>query len=188
MKKFFTLLISFSLLALTTVPTFASTNVLFTNIPDPVPGNVPSMGVEAYSMSEIGSQIQLVGTNRTNPKITVLMSSWACQSGTWGKEGNCTSANGATFDHPITLNIYNVNSDNSPGTKITSVTKTFSIPYRPSADPACANGGWSIDGGVNCFNGKAFTINFDLTGITLPEKSIVGIAYNTSHYGYSPIG
>lgn len=61
MKKFFTLLISFSLLALTTVPTFASTNVLFTNIPDPVPGNVPSMGVEAYSMSEIGSQIQLVG-------------------------------------------------------------------------------------------------------------------------------
>ncbi|MDE2590244.1 MAG: hypothetical protein KGL95_11360, partial [Patescibacteria group bacterium] len=29
---------------------------------------------------------------------------------------------------------------------------------------------------------------FTLSGVTLPDKAIVSVAYNTTHYGYSPIG
>ncbi len=163
----------------------AATNTLFTNLPEPIPGNVPSLGVEAYSMPEIGSQLQLVGSDRNNPTISVLMSSWGCESGAWHTQ-NCTTSDGATFTHPITLNIYGVKPDNTPDTLIKTISQTFTIPYRPSKSDACTDGKWSD--GTSCFNGKAFSIDFDLSGTNLPEKVIVSVAYNTSHNGYSPMG
>jgi len=43
--------------------------------------------------------------------------------------------------------------------------------------------------GVGCFNGLAVNVNFDFSGlgVTLPNKVVYGISYNTTHYG-SPIG
>jgi hypothetical protein len=186
MKKILSLFMALAVMAFVASPALAATSVIFNNIPDPQPGNVPSLGVEAYSMPEIGLQTQFLGTNRLNPKITVLMSSWACENGTW-VAGNCSTSTDATFSHPITLNVYSVNPDNTPGTKIATLTQTFTMPYRPSADTTNCTGGRWFDG-TNCFNGKAFTISFDLTGVTLPDKVILGVAYNTSHNGYSPVG
>lgn len=167
-------------------------SVVYNNIPDPTPGNVPSVGFEATSASEFGGQIGLDGTQRKDPKVTVLMSSWACKSGTWYGH-NCITNPGSTFTHPITLNIYNANSDDSVGSLIASQTQTFTMPYRPTADDGTncndANGKagewWD---GTECLNGKAFTISFSLSGVTLPDDVIIGVAYNTSHYGSSPIG
>lgn len=170
----------------------ASANVVYNNIPNPKPSNVPSIGYEATSTSEFGGQAKLDGTERSNPKVTVLMSSWACKSGTWNDK-NCITNPGSKFNHPVTLNIYNVNGDDSPGALIASETKTFDMPYRPTADDGThcntdngtAGEWWD---GTSCNNGKAFKISFKLSGVTLPDNVIVGVAYNTSHYGYSPIG
>ncbi|MBK7934979.1 MAG: hypothetical protein KA956_10985 [Pyrinomonadaceae bacterium] len=116
------------------------------------------------------------------------MSSWACQSGGWSTF-DCVTTPGATFTHPITLNIYNVGPANSVGSLITSVTQTFSIPYRPSADLVnCTGGRWYQASTGTCFNGYAANITFNLTGLAIPNEVIYGIAYNTSNYGYTPIG
>jgi len=39
-----------------------------------------------------------------------------------------------------------------------------------------------------CFNGLANDVTFNFAGVTVPSTVVYGIAYNTSHYGYSPIG
>jgi hypothetical protein len=118
------------------------------------------------------------------------MSSWGCQSGHW-YSGDCVTAPGATFSHPITLKIYNVVAGNQVGALIGSVTQTFSIPYRPSADFVhCtgANFGKWFDASSNtCFNGLANNVTFNLSGLTVPNEVIFGAAYNTTHYGYTPI-
>jgi hypothetical protein len=164
----------------------SASTVVYNNIPDL--GNVPSVGFEATSAKEFGGQIQLVGTDRNDPTVTVLMSSWGCQSGHWNSS-DCSTSSNATFSHPITLNIYNVTGDNTPGSLITTITQTFDIPFRPSADSNCTGGdvGKWYDGST-CYNGLATPISFNLTGITLPDKVIVSIAYNTTHYGDFPVG
>lgn len=170
-----------------------SQSTVYNNIPNPTPGNVPSIGYEATSTSEFGGQLGLDGTQRKNPEVTVLMSSWACKSGSWNNK-NCITNPGSTFAHPITLNVYNVNSDDSVGSLIKSKTQTFTMPYRPTADDGtnCKDGSGNPTGawwdGTTCLNGKAFKISFDLDGVTLPDNVIVGVAYNTSHYGSTPIG
>jgi hypothetical protein len=163
---------------------------VYNNIPDQVPGNVPSVGFEATSASEYGSQVQLDGSARKDPKVTVLMSSWACKSGTWNG-GNCITNPGSTFTHPVTVNVYDVNDDDSAGALLASKTETFTMPYRPTADDGTncngANAGKWWDG-TNCNNGKAFPISFDLDGTTLPDNVIIGVAYDTSNHGANPLG
>lgn len=165
----------------------ASNSVIYNNIPSPQPGNLPSVGFEATSTSEFGGQVTFAGSDRQNPVVTVLMSSWGCQSGHW-YSGDCLTTPGATFSEPITLNLYTVGPLGAVGSLIGTRTLTFAIPYRPSASVVCGDGRW-FDG-TTCFNGFATPISFDLTSLslTLPNSVIVGVAYNTTHYGYAPIG
>src|SRR3954463_9063909 len=95
-------------------PAQAASPVVYNDIPSPQPGNVASQAFEAQSASEFGGQIQLAGTERRNPTVTVLMSSWGCQSGHW-YSGDCSTTPGATFSEPITLNVYNVGSAGAVG-------------------------------------------------------------------------
>lgn len=170
----------------------SSGSTVYDNIPNHIPGNVPSVGYEATSTSEYGSQVELDGNKRKDPTVTVLMSSWACKSGTWNAK-NCITNPGSTFTHPVTLNIYDVNDDDSVGSLIATKTRTFTMPYRPTADDGtycnAANGTagewWD---GHQCNNGKAFTVDFNMDGVTLPDDVIIAVAYNTSHHGYAPLG
>ena len=87
------------------------------------------------------------------------------------------SAPGATFTTPITLNVYRASSTDSfgettPGGLILTKTKTFTIPYRPSADNVHCTGagdtghqGEWFKNGQGCFNGLAHTITFTLSGL-----------------------
>jgi hypothetical protein len=165
---------------------------VYNNIPNPQPGKVPSVGFVATSTSEFGGQIGLAGTARRSPRVTVLMSSWGCQSGHWYSE-DCQSAPRSKFSHPITFNVYDVNNDDSPGALLASVTGTFNMPYRPSANNTHCTGSdagkWWHRRSDTCFNGKAFKLTASLgsTG-PLPDKVIVSIAYDTTHYGDSPVG
>jgi hypothetical protein len=162
--------------------------VIYDSIPTPLPGNVVSLGYEATSTAQFGDRVRFAGADRHVTTVVQTMSSWACESGTWNG-GNCVTTPGATFSHPITLNIYQVGAGNQPGALITSVTQTFAIPYRPSADPVnCTGGRWF--NGTSCFNGLANNITFNLSALNLvlPDEVIYSIAYNTTHYGAAPIG
>lgn len=163
---------------------------VYDNIPTPTPGNVPSEAFEAQSASEFGGQIELAGTARNDATVSVLMSTWGCEAGHWDT-GNCVTTPGAGFTHPITLNVYAVNGDNTPGALLASQPKPFTIPYRPSASNAKCTGsdaGKWFDG-TACRNGMAVRLTFDpLTSVILPNKVIVSLAYNTTHYGAAPIG
>ncbi|MGD0273055.1 MAG: hypothetical protein ABSB96_04915 [Gaiellaceae bacterium] len=172
-----------------TVAGTASAATVYGNIPSPLAGNYPSQAFEATQTAEFGSLIGLAAGQRTNPVVTVTMSSWGCQS---GGGVTCATTPGAVFSLPITLNIYAVNLDNSVGSLLVSDTQTFKIPFRPSRDDVNCTGasaGKWFDG-TRCYNGLANNISWDMGGrsVTLPDKVIVSVMYNTSDWGYQPIG
>jgi len=167
----------------------AASEAIYNAIPDPLPGNLGSLGFEATSTSEAGDYVHLAaGTPRNITEITVTMSTWALHS-------TYPSMDSSGWQHPITLNIYNVipGTPNMRGSLIASRTQTFDIPWRPEGDATCGSTGYGLrwrapDG--NCYNGMAFNIIFDLSslGVTLPDDVLLAIAFNTQHYGASPIG
>ncbi len=185
-----TVLIFTLLLALFGATQAFGQTTIYNNIPNPMPGNLFSVGYEANSASEFGDRVQFsLGTGRSLATVVQTMSSWGCQAGHWNT-ANCVTTPGATFSHPITLNIYNVGVGNAVGSLIGSVTQTFAIPYRPSADNTNCTG---LDAGkwfngTSCFNGLATTITFNLGGMVVPNQVIYGIAFNTSTAGYTPLG
>jgi hypothetical protein len=166
-----------------------SAGVIFDSIPEPLPGNVASLGFEATSTSEFGdyATFDTTNQNRVLQSVDVVLSSWGCESGTW-HGGDCSTSPGATFSHPITFTIY-ANAGAAVRNVIATATQTFDIPFRPSADPDCTGGRWEASAG-QCFNGLATVITFDFSGeaVILPDSVIYGVAYNTTHYGASPIG
>ena len=166
-------------------------NVVFDNHPGTLPGNLPSQPFQAQQTAEWGSQITLAGAARNLQTFTVTMVTWAPRS-QWPAVGTASG-----WTHDITLNLYNVTAVDAtvPGTKIKSVTQTFTIPWRPAADPTCPDTGYGAGfawraGNGTCYNGFAFNITFDLSAqnIIAPTNLIFGIAYNTETYGAAPIG
>jgi hypothetical protein len=159
------------------------TEVIYNSIPSPLPGNVPSQAFEATSTSEFGGAVEIAAPSKAITKVTVAMSSWACQSG-GAEDGSCVTATGAKFEWPVTLHVYALGAGGTVGTQVASLTKTFKMPYRPSASLKCNTGGWYRMG--SCFHGKLFKINFVLKGVSIPSQAIVAVAYNTSDYGAAP--
>jgi hypothetical protein len=189
-----------SMVGLIVGPASASTTaatVIYKSTLKPLPANLPSVGAEAYSFNEFGDEITFApSTPRNVKKVIVTLSSWACQSGHWNT-GDCTTTSGATFSQPITLNIYHVTSTSpspSPvlaGSLIATVTQTFNVPYRPSANPVCtgADAGKWFKNGQGCFNGLATNVTFKFPFRNVePDSVVYGITYNTTHYGYAPMG
>jgi hypothetical protein len=131
------------------------------------------------------------GVSHDVSKVVVTMSSWACASGSWDLH-TCSTPEDATFTQSITLNIYSPSNDGvNPGAKIASITNTFNIKYRPSADPLCVGdnlGKWYDQVSKTCFSGLAQNITFNTRNVKVGDKAIFGIAYNTTSYGYAPIG
>jgi hypothetical protein len=172
--------------------------VIFESIPSPLPGNVDSEGPEAYGFRELGDGIGFpVNTGGDLTKVTVIMSSWACTSGNWFTPGSCvTNPQSAKFSQPITMNIYQADTSMpaqpKAGALLGTLTQTFQIPYRPSSDIAhCPSGEqWFNTKDNQCYHGLAvpITFNFDHQNISLPSKIVVGIAFNTTDAGPSPLG
>jgi hypothetical protein len=186
-------LLAVAVLGLTAASASASVphSVLYTSTAPGV-GNIPSVGVEAYSFNQIGDEVILRRVARLK-SVAVQLSSWACESGAWNT-GDCVTTPGATFSTPITLNIYRASSADpntgvrTPGPLLATVTRTFSIPYRPSASSHCSSGAW-FKNGQGCFNGLAHTIGFTLTGLKtkLPKDVVLGVSYNSDNSGPDPL-
>ena len=170
----------------TPVPTVPPTtgSVIFNTLPSPFVSNLPSQGYQATSTAALGDKIKFAGNERNLNQVQVVLSSWACETGTWNT--SCVTTPGATFDYPVTLNLYNVATDGSVGSLIGTKTQTFSIPYRPSANASCADiKQWKDENG-DCFNGINHVVTFDASGITVPDTIIYSVAFNTQSYGASP--
>ena len=160
-------------------------------------GNLPSVGAEAYAFNELGNEVTTSTNGRAVTTATLELSSWARQSGSW-YGGDCASAPGSTFNHALTLNFYNAPGANSsaPGSLIASVTQTFAIPYRPSTDLSCgqdpnyndAYTQWYDAATGTCYHGLLASVTFRFAGIKLPSTFVYGVAYDTSHFGPSPVG
>jgi hypothetical protein len=179
----------------------AQTTVVYNSIPHPLPPNVASEGPEAYAFSELGDGVALAGpAGRTLDKVTVVLSSWACTSGNWHTAGTCVTTPNATFTLPITVNIYSVvpgsslegdSTQYAVGSLLANTTKSFTIPYRPSSDSInCDGTAWYDQKFKTCNHGVAVPITFDLSflHVTLPGQIIVGIQFDSTHYGPSPLG
>ena len=169
-----------------------NSGVIYNSVITPLPGNLPSIGFEATAFNEFGNAVNFSsGKNFELSKVIVSMSSWGCESGSWNAN-NCVTSEKASFTHPITLNVYSPSVDGTnPGSKIATVTKTFTIKYRPSASPLCTGGNlgkWYDNSSKTCFNGYLQNITFDLKNVKVGSSAIFGVTYNTSHYGYAPIG
>jgi hypothetical protein len=180
----------------------AKTSTVYNSIPKPLPGNVTSEGPEAYAFAELGDGLGLTATG-TISQVTVIMSSWACQSGSWtdnypnGTTGNiCVTATGATFSQAITVNIYSVTdafstvygtNEPTPLALLATTTQTFNIPYRPSSTPAqCGNDPqrWYNSKDKTCYHGLAapISVNFSGSHVAIPvdHRVIVTVAFNTT--------
>lgn len=166
---------------------------VYDTIPDVLPPNVSSHGFQAQRTSELGQLVALSEAGGTLDTVEVGFSTWACES---GAAPVCVTTPGATFQHPITVTVYEVVSG-APGPVLASTTETVDVPYRPSAsrDPAPTGCGasataWYSPVAPNCFNGMLFSWEFDFSaaGVTLPAEVIVSVAFNTKSWGAAPIG
>ncbi len=180
----------------------ATSNVLYNSLV-PSPGNLPSIGFEATQAAQFGNEITLTRSAKV-ATVVVTMDSWGCQSGSW-TDDTCSTTPGSKFNEPVTLNIFRTPATSPttqadtpgngvPGSVLLSVTKTFAIPYRPSANNTkCIgdeSGSWFDTKNGECFPGLATNITFSLSSlhVTLPKTFVFGIAYNTSDYGAAPYG
>src|SRR3954463_5291150 len=107
MKKIGYFLMAFVLLAAAVSPAAAQTQIIYNSIPKTVPGNVASEGPEAYAFAELGDGLGLNPGGGTFGQVSLVMSSWACQSGNW-YSSNCVTAPGSPFAQPITISLYSV--------------------------------------------------------------------------------
>jgi hypothetical protein len=161
----------------------ASAEVVYNNVPSPLPGNFASIGLAATSSSEFGGQVQLAGTARKNPTVTVVMSSWTCETGT--VQSNCVTAKNKTFKVPVTIRIYGAGPGELAEAPLAEKTRSVKMSYRPSSEPvkcpADATGGRWFDAATSeCSHGFAFPIAIKVRSKKIPRNAIVTVSYPTT--------
>jgi hypothetical protein len=178
--------IRFLTLLILLVSAAAFADVVYNNIPSPLPPNVPSLGYQATQTSEFGGLIQFAGSgSHALGSATVAMSDWAYYSN-WASAVNGTTITTNGFYVPLTLSIYDVAANNSVGKLIGADTLNAFIPWRSEPSSGCGDGWRAGDG--KCYGGSLSTVTFDLSRITVPNEVIYGLSFNTETWGASPTG
>jgi len=158
-----------------------------------VPTHGYALSFNGERTSEYGSQVTFAGTARNLQTATVDVVSYPCQTGSY-TDTTCATSSGATYNVPITFNVYAVAPSNAVGALIATKTETFAIPYRPSADPVCAAAPYDaankfyLDG--SCWTALETTVTFDLSSlkVTLPNSAILSVYVPTSGTGTAAPG
>jgi hypothetical protein len=177
-----------ALAVMVTVPAWAET-VAYSSLPVPFPPNEPSFGYEANSINEVGDLVSLANGPAVLLSATLAMSDWAPASD-WtahiGETLGGSTLTSAGFDINLTLNLYYVGPGQSLGAAIGSYTVDAFIPWRPEPSPGCGTA-WRASDGF-CYNGLLTPVTFNLPYVSVPAEFIYGLAFNTSHHGYTPTG
>jgi len=155
----------------------ASAETVYDNVPATLPANFASIGLAATSTTEFGGEIELAGTARKQPTITVVMSSWACESGNWTEKGKCLSPKGKTFKVPLTVKVYAA-AELSEG-PVAEFTKMEKMKYRPSDSTECVSGEqWYDPTTKECSHGYAFPLSISLKRLKkMPQKAVVTFSF-----------
>ena len=146
------------------------------------------MGPEAYAFDRIGNEV-IVKHVKPIKHVSVTMSSWALEIGSWDTGGTTTP--GATFPATITLTLERYSKLNAltktiePGKRIERITKTFKMPFRPSSASASEHRFIGPDGLPH--NGLLHTITFPVSH-ALPQDVVWSVSYNTATSGPVPTG
>lgn len=160
----------------------AFAEIIYNSIPSPQPGNVVSHAYQATQTKEFGSSVTFAGGARNLTSVSVLLSDWALQSNYPGM------GSAAGFQVPLTLNLYGLGTGNAVGGLLATRTMDALIPWRPEANTAaCGDTRWQAPTG-GCFNGMAYKVTFDFTGVVVPDSLIFGLAFNGQTSGYNPVG
>jgi hypothetical protein len=159
-------------------------------IPAHVDGNVPSVGFQATSTSEFGDAVTLSGASRTINSMSVLFSSWGCQT---GSGITCETTSGATFNVPVTFTVYKSVGGKivDPGTPLSQTTKTVAFAYRPSADNSKCTGadaGKLFNSKISkCENGSTQLVTMAMPATSpLTSEVVWTVKYNTFSHGDDP--
>ena len=192
MKKYLPLALAGLVGATMIAPSLAgattTSNVAYDSTPVKGTVSVPSVGAESSAFNQLGNEV-ILRPHSTIGHVKVTMVSFACQSGNWAT--GCTSAPGATFKAPITLNLYRYSKSNpttgeiKPRRLIKSVTKTFSIRYRPSSQSPSESRYLGKDNALH--NGIAQTISFPVNR-NLATDVVWTVGYDTATSGLHPLG
>ncbi|MFZ1085228.1 MAG: PEP-CTERM sorting domain-containing protein [Terracidiphilus sp.] len=180
--------ILFALLLALAPVAFGDDVVLYNNLPNPLPPNLPSQAYEAQATSEFGGLIQLAdgGSTYAQLEATVVLSDQSYLAN-WSSEINGTTITADGFTLPLTLTLYGVGANDSVGGVIaTENLPNAFIPWRPDPTAGCGNGYLASDG--LCHSGSLVPIDFSFTDITLPNQIIFGLAFNTTDYGAGATG
>jgi hypothetical protein len=158
----------------------AGAETIYNNVPSSLPGNFASIGLAATSSSEFGGQVEVAGTARKNPTVTVVMSSWACETGT--VQSNCMTTKNKTFKVPVTVRMYGAGPGELAEVPLAEKTTNVKMKYRPSSEPvkcpADATGGrWYDVATTECSHGFAFPIAIKLHIKKMPRNAIITVAY-----------
>lgn len=179
-----------------------TTGAAYNAIPSDVAHCGPSSeAFEAQQTNEFGDEVTLDTTGGTNlAGMKVDFQSYGCGvSGHW-YSGDCVTNSGDTFTIPggITATVYSVGPNDTLGSVLATSTVNPSIPYRPSASPSCTGddaGKWFDSVAGKCRNSYSDLISFNnwnfangSPSFTNGQKVIWTVRFNTTHYGYNPIG
>lgn len=166
-----------------------SASVAYNSIPAALPGNVSSLGFEATRTSEFGDLVGVADSSvgKTAKSVSVVLSSWACESGSW-TDGSCETTPGSNFVVPMTARLYSADL----GTVLAVKTQLVTVPYRPSADPTCTDQHkWLNAADGICYNGLASTVTFNFdpkSAPALPASVAWTVSFSTSTAGPEPLG
>src|SRR5262249_21770962 len=113
---------------------------------------------------------------RSKPTITVVMSSWACETGGVYSEDCVTAKPKKGFKIPLTVKVYNAE-EISEG-PVASVTKSVKMLYRPSDSNKCEGGRWYDEADATCYHGFAFPVSVKLPKLKkMPKFAVVSFSY-----------
>jgi phosphate transport system substrate-binding protein len=170
----------------------APSNAIFDNTPAVLPADLPGQPFQAQHVSQFGADVLFAVGGRALDSVKVMMTSAARRS-VW-PSWPTTLAGG--WAQPITLNLFTVDPQEPTqlASLISSVTQTFSVPWRPESDPTCPDTGrgpgfaWRAADAA-CHDALAFAVVFDLSSLSLiaPERLAFGVAFSTSDYGAAPL-
>jgi hypothetical protein len=175
-----------------TVPFAHAQQTIFDNIPDTLAPNYSSLGYEATSTSEWGTQVNVGGSSWNLDSATVTMSTWAGRDDSAFGGPNYAAmgiGNATGYNYTLTFNVYAAVAGGSitPGALLGYDTQTFHIPWRPVATGVDSTAPYYTVGGNN-YHGYAFNVTFDLSslGIVVPNQFVWTVSYNTADYGQMP--
>lgn len=178
-----------------TIPVDPDPVPVYDSVPELLPFSLPSVGYHQRATSELGDHIELAGTARNLMSAKVTMVTWAYESLPSNvafcndDPSRCTETG---WDHDLTLNVYAVDDSGAvpvAGALLGTATEIVEIPWRDEPSVGCFGTAYLASDG-ECYNGHAFTHEFDLAaiGITVGDEVIVTLSHNTQSHGSSPMG